>query len=50
MIGRDSVAGSPDGSSEGTTMCAVMIASMPASIAAWNGGPVDLPPTPRGCG
>jgi hypothetical protein len=38
MIGRESVAGSPDGSSDGTTMCADMIALMPASIAAWNGG------------
>ena len=38
MIGLDSVAGSPDGSSAGTWMCAVMIASIPASTAAWNGG------------
>ena len=38
MIGLDSVAGSPDGSSAGTEMCAVMIASTPASMAAWNGG------------
>ena len=37
-IGRLNVAGSPDGSSAGTTMCAVMIDLMPARIAAWNGG------------
>ena len=38
MIGSDRVAGSPDESSDGTVMCAVMIAGTPASIAAWNGG------------
>ena len=38
MIGLDRVAGSPDGSRAGTWMCAVMIVSIPASIAAWNGG------------
>ena len=38
MIGFDSVAGIPDGSSDGTTMCAVMIESMPRLIAARNGG------------
>lgn len=37
MIGRLSVAGSRAGSSAGT-MCAVMIESTPASIAASNGG------------
>lgn len=37
-IGRDSVAGSSAGSRAGTTMCAVMIESMPAAIAARNGG------------
>ena len=38
MIGFDRVAGTPDGSSAGTTMCAVMIVSMPRLIAARNGG------------
>ena len=37
-IGRESVAGSSDGSSAGTTMCAVMIESIRARIAARNGG------------
>lgn len=37
-IGRDSVAGSSLGSSAGTTMCAVMIESIPAAIADRNGG------------
>ena len=37
-IGLLSVAGSPAGSSALTTMCAVMIESMPPLIAAWNGG------------
>lgn len=37
-IGRESVAGSSDGSSAGTTMCAVMTESIRARIAARNGG------------
>lgn len=37
-IGRESVAGSSDGSRAGTTMCAVMIESIRARIAARNGG------------
>ncbi len=37
-IGRESVAGRPESSSAGTTMCAVMIDSTPASIADSNGG------------
>jgi hypothetical protein len=38
MIGLERVAGTPDGSSAGTTMCAVMIVSMPRLMAARNGG------------
>lgn len=37
-MGRESVAGSLLGSSAGNWMCAVMIESMPAAIAARNGG------------
>jgi len=37
-IGSDRLAGAPDGSSDGATMCAAMISSVPAAIAARNGG------------
>lgn len=37
-IGRERVAGSPEGSSAGKTMCAVITASTPASTTARNGG------------
>ena len=38
ITARESVAGSPEGSSLGMATCAVMIASTPRSIAARNGG------------
>lgn len=48
-IGRERVAGSLEGSSAGKTMCAVMMASTPASTAARKGGSSNSSQAARVC-